>query len=276
MLHGSITIPWAPTYQLGPLELSWHGTLIAAGIVVAAVFAGVLLRRRGLESDELWNFVPVVALAGIVGARVLFLIEDGSIADPGRWLGMHGFSIYGAVIAAVVATGVYMRRRGLDPVYVAAMAVAFPLGDAIGRLGCVVSGDHLGAATSLPWGVRYTDAAAMAPQTGVAYHSGGLYEIVVALMILPVAVMVWRRARRPLLAFWTVLALFGAGRFVIFFWRVDSSSGPLGLSEGQWISAGLVVAGILGAVLMQTRQLVRPHASRWTKTRSRPPRAASS
>ena len=249
----SITIPWAPTYELGPLELSWHGTLIALGIAIAAVFAAWLLRRRGHGSDELWNLVPLAALAGIVGARVLFLIEDGSLGAPSRWLGMHGFSINGAVVGAVMFAGLYMWRRGLEPIYLAAVAVAFPLGDAIGRIGCLLTADHIGAATSLPWGVRYTNPASGVPQLGVAYHSGALYEILVALLILPAVLLVWRRAREPLYAFWAVLVLFGVGRFVIFFWRVDSASGALGLSEAQWASLGLIAVGAIGALATHVR-----------------------
>ena len=250
----SITISWPPTYRVGPLEISWHGTLVALGIAIAAVFAAWLLRRRGRDSDELWNLVPLAVIAGIVGSRVLFLVEDGSLGDPSRWFGMHGFSINGAVVGALIAAGVYMWRRGIDPIYLAAVAVAFPLGDAIGRVGCLLTADHIGAATSVPWGVRYTDPASAVPQIGVAYHSGALYEIVVALLILPAVLLVWRRARDPFYAFWTLLMLFGAGRFVIFFWRLDSASGPLGLSEAQWTSLGLVAAGAIGALVAHARK----------------------
>ena len=255
----SITIPWAPTYQVGPLEMSWHGTIVALGIAIAAVFAGWLLRRRGHSSDELWNLVPLAALAGIVGSRVLFLIEDGSLADPGRWLGMHGFSINGAVLGAVIATVLYIRSRGLEPIYLGAVAVAFPLGDAVGRVGCLLTADHIGAVTSRPWGVRYTDPAAAVPQLGVAYHSGALYEILMALLILPAVLFVWQRAREPLHAFWAALILFGAGRFVIFFWRLDSASGPLGLSEAQWTSLGLIAVGVIGALVIHVRGQLHSH-----------------
>ena len=249
----SITINWAPTFRLGPLELSWHGTMIALGITAAALLAARLLRRRGFSSDELWNVVPIAAVSGIVGSRILFLIEDGSLAAPDRWFGLHGFSIYGAVVGAVVAAGIYMWRRGIDPIYVGAVAVAFPLGDAIGRVGCLVAGDHAGPATSVSWGVRYTDPATMVPSTGVAYHSGALYEIVVALVLLPIMLVIWQRVREPLAAFWAVLALFGTGRFVIFFWRLDSASGPLGLSEAQWTSLGLILVGALGLLALRLR-----------------------
>lgn len=249
----TITVSWSPSFQLGPLELSWHGILIATGIAVAAVVAGLLLRRRGQSADELWNLVPIAALAGMVGARALFLIEDGSIADPSRWLGTHGFSIYGAVVAALVAAGIYAWRRRLDVVYIGAAAVAFPLGDAVGRVGCLVAGDHVGAPTSLPWGVRYLDSAVGVPQVGVTYHSGALYEILAALLIFPVMLFVWQRAREPLAALWAVLALFGAARFVIFFWRTDSASWLLGLSEAQWTSLGLIAVGAAGALLTHAR-----------------------
>ena len=246
----AITIPWSPTYHLGPLELSWHGTMIAAGIALAGVVAGRLLRARGFDTDELWTMVGVVGLVGVIGSRVLFIAqnEPAAFGEPGRWLGTHGYSIYGAVIGGAIAALVYVHRRKLDWAYVGAIAVGFPIGDALGRVGDVISGEHFGPATSVPWGVRYTAQGAEVPQLGVTYHSGALYEIVAVLLIFPIMLWIWSRFRDPLIAFWSVLALYGLGRFVIFFWRLDSASGPAGLSEAQWISLGLVLVGVIGAV----------------------------
>ena len=252
----AITISWSPSYHLGPLELSWHGTMIAAGIALAGLVAGRLVRRRGFATDEVWSMVGVVGLVGVVGSRILFLAqnEPSAFGEPDRWLGTHGYSIYGAVVAGAIAAALYVHRRGLDPVYLAALAVAFPLGDALGRVGDLISGEHFGPATSVAWGVRYTNPAAEVPHVGVAYHSGALYEIVAGLVIFPLMLLIWQRVRDPLLAFWAVFALFGGGRFLIFFWRLDSATGPLGISEAQWISLGLMLVGVAGALATRARR----------------------
>lgn len=64
------------------------------------------------------------------------------------------------------------------------MAYAFPAGKAIGRLGDVINGEHFGPPTGRPWGIRYTHPEALTPDPGVAYHPGGLYEVVLALAML--------------------------------------------------------------------------------------------
>jgi phosphatidylglycerol---prolipoprotein diacylglyceryl transferase len=126
--------------------------------------------------------------------------------------------------------------------------VGFPLGLAVGRVGDLINGEHYGPASSLPWAVRHPHPDALVPSPTVAYHDGGLYEIVLGLVL---AVAVWRlrdRLRRPGTRLWTVLGLYATGRVVMFFFRDDSNPVLFGLVEAQVASLGLLGAAIMGAV----------------------------
>jgi hypothetical protein len=132
-------------------------------------------------------------VAGLVGARLYYLAVNDAAAllRPADWVGRGGFAIYGALIAATAAGLLYGWRHRLDFRYLDSLAVGFPLGLAVGRVGDLINGEHYGPASSLPWAVRHPHPDALVPSPTVAYHDGGLYEIVLGLVL---AVAVWRAA----------------------------------------------------------------------------------
>lgn len=250
----ALTIGIEAEFKLGPIELTWHGLMTAVGIAVGAWLAGRAARAQGLRDTDTSNAVVILALAGIVGSRLLYLAQNDAAAllDPGEWIGSRGFSIYGAVIGGPLAAALYLRRRPNPRQQLDALAAAFPLGLAVGRIGDLISGEHYGAPTDVAWGIAYSSASAEVPNAGVAYHSGALYEIILALLLLAVVRSLWRRLP-PLALFWTVVALYGVGRFVIFFWRADGGGETLGVSGAQWISLGLVAVAGAGAAMALRR-----------------------
>jgi prolipoprotein diacylglyceryltransferase len=91
------------------------------------------------------------------------------------------------------------------------------------------------------------------PSALVAYHSGGFYEVVLGLVMLAVVWPLRQRLRHPGTLFWTVIALYGVGRFVMFFWRSDSDTLALSLSTAQWTSLALVVAAVAALLARSIR-----------------------
>lgn len=243
-----ITIDVDPFIQLGPIEIAWHGLMTAAGIVVAAYIAIRYAKRNGLDPDVLLNAVIWAALAGVVGARFLYLAEKdaGALLAPGEWFGNEGFSVYGGMIAGATAAALVFRRQHLGLRYLDALAFGFPFGMAVGRIGDLINGEHYGAPSDLPWAIRYVHPDADVPSGQIAYHPGGLYEIVLGLLVGMAVLMLYRRLRKPGQLFFTVVGLYAAGRFVMFFYRVDSESLVLGLDTSQWISIAITLACAIG------------------------------
>lgn len=239
-----------PFIDLGPLTLAWHGLTIAIGIVVGGILAGRVVRELGMPTDPLWNIGAILAVAAIVGGKVFFLAEHGELTQPGRWLSGNGFTFNGGFIAAAVGIAAYAWRNRLPLSYLDAVAVALPLGVAVGRVGDVINGEHYGPASTFFLAVQNTNPDAAVPSNAVAYHSGGLYEVLLGGVIFAI---VWPHRRRlmarPLRAVFTVLALFSAGRFVMFFARSDSPDAALGLSSTQWTSLALLVVALVGLVV---------------------------
>jgi len=97
--------------------------------------------------------------------------------------------------------------------------------------------------------VRNTHPDALTASADLAYHSGGLYEVLIGAIVFAVAWPLRTRLRRPLALTWLVLGLLAVARFLEFFLRSDSADFALGLEVAQWTSLALLAAAAAGAWL---------------------------
>lgn len=249
-----ITVGIDPTIELGPITLAWHGLTIALGILAGAALAGRYARERGLSNVPLYDIGIIAAIAGLVGGKLFWVAEQGALDEPARWFTTTGFTFYGGFLLAAVSIFVYIRRKGIDLVYLDVAAVGLPIGVAIGRIGDVINGEHYGPPSNWLLAVRNTHPDAGVPSPDIAYHSGGMYEVVLGLLIFAVVWPLRHRVRTRLMLLWLVVALFAAGRFAEFFFRSDSQEGTLGLVTTQWVSLVILAgAGVGAAVTMRRR-----------------------
>ena len=245
----TITIGIDPTIEIGPLTLAWHGITIALGILIGGVVAGFEARRRGLDHEPLYAIGMILVAGALVGGRLYYLAEHDGLFDTGEWFGSRGYTFYGGFIAAALGIAFYVWRKRLSIEYLDAVAFGLPLGIAIGRIGDVINGEHYGPATNFFLGVRNTNPDANVPSPDVAYHSGGLYEVLIGATVFAIVLLLRKRLTRPTAMTWLVIALLAAGRFVEFFVRSDSDKVALGLEVAQWTSVGLLAVAGLGAWL---------------------------
>lgn len=246
---GPIVISLDPVLvHLGPFALRWYGLAVLAGLLTGLWLAGREAQRKRLPEGLIGDLAVWVIPGGLIGARLLHVIDRWPIylANPAAVLAITegGLAIQGAILGGLLAGAVALWRRGLKvgPVLDAA-APGLLLGQAIGRIGCLVTGDAVGAPTSLPWGVVYTNPAATVPQFGVAYQPAFAYE---ALWDLAALVVLWR-ARTRLhpdgAVFALYLVLYGTGKFLVSFARTEVIWIG-GLQQAQLLAATLVLAGV--------------------------------
>ena len=244
-----------PLIHLGPLTFAWHGITIALGIVIGALAAARWLRRRDLAAEPMYTFAGLAAVGGIAGARLFYLLEHdpGGLLTPKRLLSSHGFTFDGGVILAALLIAVYVHRTQLSGRYLDAAAAGLPLGVAIGRIGDVINGEHYGERSTFLLAVRNSHPDALTPDPRYAYQNGGLYEVLLATLILAIIWPLRHRLARPGDLAWLVLGLFAAGRFFEFFLRGDSPQFALGLSNAQWTSIALLIVIAAGRTLTARR-----------------------
>lgn len=242
MLAAAITVSISPTLHVGPVEIAWHGLMIALGILAGGWLALRYGREHDLDGDRLQLAILILAVAGMIGARFYFLVQSDASAllRPGDWLGRNGYAFYGAIIVGLPAVATYLWRQARSLQYLDALAAGFPLGMAVGRIGDLINGEHYGPATTAPWGFHYTDPAAAVPSTQLAYQSGAFYEILLALLMLGLLWPLRDRLPVPGLLLCLTVALYAAGRFLIFFVIRDTSVVAFGLRQAQLTSMALL------------------------------------
>jgi phosphatidylglycerol:prolipoprotein diacylglycerol transferase len=232
----------------GPVDLQSYGVMMAAAFAVGGWLGQREMDRRGLPGEEAWSLVVWAALGGLVGSRILALFDQGGtfLADPLAWLLTGGgYTFYGGLIGGFVTVTWAMRGKGLPwrPT-VDCIAPSLAIGQALGRVGCQLSGDgDWGRATSLPWGMTYPNApGGWLEPAGVFVHPTPLYE---ALAYTAVFAYLWAtrtRERPPGSQLWLYLVLVPAFRFTIEFWRINPPAlGPL--SQAQVVSLVLMTIG---------------------------------
>jgi phosphatidylglycerol:prolipoprotein diacylglycerol transferase len=223
-----------------------------------AVGVGVALRearRKGLSDYQFADAIPWVIVGGLLGARLFHVIDhwpDEYAFNPLRalyvWEG--GLAIWGGVIGGLAALALFAWRRGLRLAVLLDTAVpGLVLGQAIGRIACVITGDAVGRPTTGPFGLAYSNPGAMAPQLGVYYAPTPVYEM---LMNLTIFAIVWRLRKRPLpdgALFLIYLVLYSIGRFVITFWSAYKII-ALGFNQAQLIGLAGLAVGIPALVYL--------------------------
>jgi len=229
----AITIDINPEIgQFGPFLITWHGVFTTIGIAIAVILTAYLATSRGVVEDEIYNIALWSVPAGIIGARALFVLEHaGSFRHDiaGVFaLNEGGISIYGGLIlGALVGWGyAYLKRLPMRRISDAA-ALGLIMGQAIGRIGDFINGEHWAKPTHLPWAFCYTNAKALVygppyPDNSCGplpfYTQGvhpvaGLYEPLMLMALFGLCLALWRSLRREGEVFWIYVVGYSLIRF---------------------------------------------------------------
>jgi len=242
--------------HIGSFSQSTYGVLVALAFLVALSVISRLARRAGLNSDVVVNLGILCGLSAIVGAKIMMFLVDIPyyLRNPGEIFSMAslkaGGVFYGGLIAALIASAIYMRRHRLPALETAdVFAPGIALGHAIGRLGCFAAGCCWGQPTRLPWGVTFTNPLShelVGVPLDIRLHPTQLYESAAEFLIFGILYWRIRRQHAPGAVISLYLILYSTVRFLVEFARDHPGEpNPFGgsLNTSQWISLALVALG---------------------------------
>ena len=269
-----------PFFHLGPLTIPTFGLMVATALLVAAYVLQADFNRRRTHfvkkgylknkkedapRDEGFLIIGIAGIAGLVGAKLYHAFQN-----PATWkaelFSRFGFAWFGGFLGGFIALWFLAKHYGIPVLeFMDVCSPAAAVGYAIGRIGCLLSGDgDYGIPTRLPWGMSFPFPATV-PTTGpwdpeshsgvcnkfglpenCTVHPTPIYEFLIWMLI---AVILWRIGKKALngeatgKVFSYYLILTGVARFLIELIRINPRS-FFGMSNAQTASLISIIAGI--------------------------------
>jgi len=241
--------------DFGFYALPSYGVMLATAVLVALWTIKLRAEGAGMDPSRLVDFGLWLVIWALLGAKILLVVVEWRryLGNPAELLGLAraGGVFLGGFLAAVVAAVVMLRRYKLEalPTF-DVLAPSLALGQAIGRIGCLLAGCCWGHTCDLPWAITYTDPAAAAnigTPLNIPLHPFPAYAAIFNFSVFLVLSWLYRRKLAAGRVFASYLVLYGLGRFFLEFTRGDEVRGLYfdGLvSTSQLISAALIATGI--------------------------------
>lgn len=234
-----------PIIQVGPLALQVPGLIIIAGIWLGLTLAERAAPRHGIAKNTLDNLIMLGLLAGIIGARLSYVLRytDIFIASPLNIISINPGLLdpFGGLAAALIVVMIFAQRKELEfwptldalTPFFAVMAVAIGVSH-------ITSGAAFGSESDLPWAIELW---------GASRHPTQIYETLAALVILAIVWpdQRWWRNLPPGVYALSFVALSAAVRLFLEAFRADSVLILDGFRSAQivaWIVLALCLWGI--------------------------------
>jgi len=233
--------------QAGPVTFQMWGMWVSLGILSAMYLCYRLAKRYFLSPALIFDLGLWAIIGGLIGGRfghVFFYNFNYYWSRPEEifkfWHG--GASSLGGFLGAAVAIIIFVRWRNLKlkdlwP-YFDIVSLGLWLGWGIGRIGCFFIHDHPGRLSNFLLAVNFSAG---------ARHDLGLYESLVAFLILILYSLLFRRLIKIRwgLIFIYSLATYAVARFFLDFLRATdlpySDPRYLYLTPAQWGMAAIVI-----------------------------------
>jgi phosphatidylglycerol:prolipoprotein diacylglycerol transferase len=271
-----------PGICIGPLPVRFYGIIIVTAALIGGFIATREARRRGENTERIWDALIWIVIAGIIGARLYHVLSTPAGCAENvpfcgfPWYRNHpldaiigitqgGLGIFGAIIGGLIVVLIYVRHYKLSLArYLDIAAPALLIAQAIGRWGNFVNQELYGPPTDLPWGIpidaphRYGAFADLAkyPLDVTRFHPLFLYESVIntiGFIVLALVSRKWRWLKEGDVILLYML-WYGANRILVESLRPDAWTLAGGLPTAQLISIGMVVVAIVALIVRHRPQ----------------------
>ncbi|WP_302826844.1 prolipoprotein diacylglyceryl transferase [Anaerofustis stercorihominis] len=246
-------------FTIGSIEVRWYAICILTGILRALFFIAKRLKKLGIDPDILYDFIIVCLPLGIICARLYYVAFEWEYYSEHlnmiyrTWNG--GLAIHGGLIGAFLGVYLVCRHHKLD--FLKMLDVAAPcilLAQAVGRWGNYFNMEAHGSITNVPWAINVID-----PTLGsIMVHPTFLYESIWDLIGFFLLYFIidkkFKKFDGELICSYFIY--YSIGRFFIEGLRTDSLM-FLGLRIAQFVSLGLILAGIIGIYVIRKKHKIK-------------------
>jgi len=174
------------------LTISSYNFFFMAGIYIGVIIFYLEVKRKKWDIENLMFSMSGCFLGAMIGAIFFNTILFGSsntIEKIGT-LNIEGMSVLGGILGGFIGVEIFKKIVGHKDSTGDAFAIAIPIGHAIGRIGCFLSGCCFGKVCDLPWAATYplnsipflihknANLLSETATTSLAIHPIPIYEII--------------------------------------------------------------------------------------------------
>jgi len=227
--------------RVGPFTIYSYGLMLVLAFFTSAYLASLQAKRKGLDPDLIFNLCFLVFISGIIGARVLYVLNNFGVylRNPLEIIMLQhgGLAWFGGVIFGALAAILFIKKNKLSLFRILDLLIPFiALGQAIGRIGCFLNGCCFGRVSKFGIYFRVFDQVLIPTQ---------LYSSLLLLLIFFVLRFMQDRKHLPGRILCAYLFLYSIKRFFIEYLRNDSPRIFHGLTIFQLLSLGMFVTSLL-------------------------------
>lgn len=254
----SIEIGMSPNLvDSGGVTITWHSFFMLVA-VLAAIWLAVRWGREGRVGEGMVAETALWAVVGgIIGARLVHVFDnwDFYTDNPSQifriWNG--GIAVFGAFAGGVIGGGIFALANRLPVRYM--LDVAAPtmiLGQAIGRVGDIINGEHFSDPSDLPWAVVYTHPES--PGFGVPpSHPAVAYEMFADIALFAILLALRGRLKPHGALFGLTALAYAVIRLGFAPLRLDSNSEIAGINQQGFIAIVVLVLAAAWLVYLRPR-----------------------
>lgn len=231
------------TLPLGPVNIQVWGLLVALGMLLGLIYTLRSAKKAKMETEHFIDIFIIVFIASIIGSRLLYVAEfwEEYAGDPVSILKIQqgGLIFLGGFFLSGLCTYVYTKLKKLSFRKVAdVIAPGLALAIGVGRIGCYLVGEHIGARTNFFLGSYYN---------GDLRHEPSLYLSINGFLLFFVLVLLKPFiAKKEGLMGYIFVVWYSISRFLLDFTRaadIETLSDPryYGFTFSQWATLLLFV-----------------------------------
>lgn len=227
--------------HIGPFTVYSYGVMLVLAFFISSYLACRQAPKSGIDPNKLFNLCFYVFIAGIIGSRALYVINNFIyyLKHPLETVMLQhgGMAIFGGITFGFVCAWLYIRRNKMDLFATLDLLAPFiALGQSIGRIGCFLNGCCYGRESA--FGLYF-------PSSGKVLIPTQLYSSLLLFLIFLALRFMQNRKHLPGQVLYSYLFLYSIKRFTIEFFRNDSPRILAGLTIFQLLSIAMFLLSVV-------------------------------
>jgi len=233
--------------KIGPFTIFSYGLMLAVAFLIGSALAISQAKKQGIDPEIISNLCFAVFVSGIIGSRILYVTENIAyyFKNPFEIIMLQrgGLSWFGGLLLGFLSGIIYLKKKNLSVYKAFDLMIPFvALGQAIGRIGCLLNGCCFGKISK--FGLYF-------PAQELTLIPTQLYSSLALVFIFMILRFLQNRPHKTGEIFFVYLLLYSSKRFFIEFWRADNEIIFLGLTLFQFISIAVFFLSVWKLLLIK-------------------------